>query len=66
MLTVREASRIAFMKAATLCGGFVSEQDKQWILDIARREQIPVPACAVHAAKEQGYRVADVVLDYQD
>ncbi len=64
MMTVEELNRVEEIKQAVgrsfNPAHSVTAGDKQFILDLASREQIPIPTEAYMAAQHQGYRVDHV------
>lgn len=58
MMTVEELNRVEHIKSRVFC---VTAEEKQFILNLAAREQIPVPTEAFIAAKQQGYDVQNVL-----
>ena len=65
MLSLAEKARYKEIKQLTLEGrvDLVSTTDKQWVLDIVRREQVAIPVDAVRAAAAQGYDTAGVAME---
>lgn len=64
MLTVEEKAKISLIKMMTLAGqvDLVTPEQKQWVLDVVRREQIPVPLDATLLAQKQGFDVSGVAI----
>lgn len=59
-LTTDEALRLRSIKVLTQQGrrDLVSREEKQWTLDMMRREQLPMTAAAIAAAAKEGYDVS--------
>jgi hypothetical protein len=60
MMTAAEGSRVKAIKAKVLAGKFVSDADKQWVLDIVRREQVAVRKQVVENASKEGFETAGI------
>jgi len=62
MITEAEGKRIKEIKALVLDGraDLVSPHDRQWVLDLLSREDLPVNATVVARAKAEGLNVEGV------
>ena len=61
MLTAAETARINRIKAAALRGDskLVSREDKQWVLDLAARENKPQDPRVLAKAAMEGYDISE-------
>jgi hypothetical protein len=62
MITEAEGKKIRFIKAAVKEGRahLVSNEDKQWILDMLKREVCPIRKAVKTAAKNSGFNVTGI------
>ena len=62
-LTQDEMIRLKSIKTLTLQGrrDLVSREEKQWTLDLMRREQLPMSKAAINAAAQEGFNVEGLV-----
>ena len=62
-LTQDEMIRLKSIKTLTLQGrrDLVSREEKQWTLDLMRREQLPMSKAAINAAAREGFNVEGLV-----
>jgi len=60
MLTTAESQLIRDIKARVLAKQFVSDAEKQTILDLLKREQLSVRAAVVQRAANSGFDVSGI------
>ena len=62
-LTQDEMIRLKSIKTLTQQGrrDLVSREEKQWTLDLMRREQLPMSKAAINAAAREGFNVEGLV-----
>lgn len=61
MLTLRETERLADIQHRTETDVHVFAGEKQWVLNIMRREGVPMPEGTLALAERQGFDVRDMV-----
>ena len=66
MLTPREQSRMGRIQTAAESGQYVSDDEKQWVLAIIRRENFAVPADAIDAVSKAGYSIDGLIVESSD
>ena len=57
MMTQTEHKKLADIKRRALACEFVSPSEKQWVLDLARREGEGIHAATIAVEAKQGYNV---------
>jgi phage I-like protein len=57
MITKEEHHQIADIKRRALSGGFVYPSEKQWILDLMKREKVAAHRQSLESARKQGFNV---------
>lgn len=63
MITAEEGVKMRNIKARVLAdnsGNSVSSQEKQWVLDIVKREQVTVRAAVVQRANNSGFNTTGI------
>jgi hypothetical protein len=60
MITKEEGRRIEDLKRRVQAGENVSSADKQWVLSMTAREQVPVPKIIKQRAKNNGFDVRGI------
>lgn len=66
MFTVDENLKIKDIRKRAEAGDLVSREDRQWLLDMFKREGIPLPKDAYDGAKEMGYDVEGIKVKTND
>ena len=66
MFTVDENLKIKDIKNRALNGEAVTKEDRQWVLDMFRREGIPLLKDAYDGAKEMGFDVEGITVKTDD
>ena len=62
-LNTWEKDTLAEIKARVLAKQYVSDREKQLVLDLLKREQLPVRAAVIKRAAAEGLNVAGIVTE---
>ena len=66
MFTVDENLKIKDIKNRALNGEVVTKEDRQWVLDMYKREGIPLLKETYDGAKEMGFDVEGITVKTND
>jgi hypothetical protein len=68
MITADETLRVRRIRKMAEDGqaDFVSKEDRQWILDLHKREGIPMESSVMNGAKEAGFDVEGIKVKDND
>lgn len=60
MLNAAETKKLAAIKRAALANHYVSDENKQWVLNIVKREQSATPKAVLERAAAKGFDVTGI------
>lgn len=63
MITAAEGAKLKKIKSCIKSGLHVAASEKQWVLDVVRREAVVVPSAIVQRATENGYNAEGILTN---